>query len=519
MAAIITDQLRILNAKDFVASVASTSNSFYSFVGLPNPTDVDASWDSSPPDPRDNFNEENNYWDTMIALKKIDTDDVQQVVRKITWKSGTTYDMYRNDIKAENPSKPSNVTSLYEANYYVMNSDFRVYICLQNGTNPENTSGRASLDEPTFTDLEPREAGTSGDGYIWKYLYTIKPSDIVKFDATNFMPVPKDWTTTTNANISAVRNNASTSGQLKIVTVTNRGVGLGTANRTYTQVPIKGDGNGAECTVSINNNSKVESVTISKGGSGYTFGTVDLVAGNVPTGTTAPIFDVMIPPQGGHGADIYRELGARNTLIYSRIENDTENPDFITGNEIARVGLVQNPKAYNASTNLELDKASATYALKLTGAGYSSATFTADAFITQTVGLGSTAVGRVVSYDQTTGVLKYWQDRSTAGFNTDGTKNTSPEYGFKMNRFTPDIVTGGSFDIIGGSSTLAIQTSFTGVSTEINSRTYYLGQSFNEGVAQPEVEKYTGNIIYVDNRPSITRSSSQKEDIKIILQF
>ena len=49
MAAIITDQLRILNAKDFIASVASTSNSFYSFVGLPNPTDVDASWDSSPP--------------------------------------------------------------------------------------------------------------------------------------------------------------------------------------------------------------------------------------------------------------------------------------------------------------------------------------------------------------------------------------------------------------------------------------------------------------------------------------
>ena len=519
MAAIITDQLRILNAKDFIASVASTSNSFYSFVGLPNPTDVDESWDSSPPDPRDNFNDENNYWDTMIALKKIDADDVKQVIRKITWQSGTTYDMYRHDVKAETPAKPSNAISLYEGNYYVMNSDFRVYICLQNGTNPESPNGRSSLDEPTFTDLEPREAGTSGDGYIWKYLYTIKPGDIVKFDSTNFMPVPKDWTTTTDANISAVRNNANTSGQLKIVTITNRGVGLGTANRIYTQVPIKGDGNGAECTISINNNSNVESVTISKGGSGYTFGTVDLVAGNVPTGTTAPVFDIIIPPQGGHGADVYRELGAKNTLIYSRIENDTENPDFITGNEIARIGLVQNPKAYSTLSNLELDKASATYALKLTGAGYSSATFTADSYITQTVGLGSTAVGRVVSYDQVTGVLKYWQDRSIAGFNTDGTKNTSPVYGFKLNRFSPNIVDGGSFNIIGGSTTLAIQTSFTGVSTEINSRTYYLGQSFNDGVAQPEVEKYTGNIIYVDNRPSITRSSSQKEDIKIILQF
>ena len=49
------------------------------------------------------------------------------------------------------------------------------------------------LDEPTFTDLEPKVAGSSGDGYVWKYLYTIKPSDIVKFESTDFMPVPADW--------------------------------------------------------------------------------------------------------------------------------------------------------------------------------------------------------------------------------------------------------------------------------------------------------------------------------------
>jgi len=53
----------------------------------------------------------------------------------------------------------------------------------------------------------------------------------------------------------------------------------------------------------------------------------------------------------------------------------------------------------------------------------------------------------------------------------------------------------------------------------INSRTYYLGQSFTAGVANPEVKKYSGDIIYVDNRPSITRSTNQKEDIKVILQF
>ena len=398
---------------------------------------------------------------------------------------------------------------------------------MQNGTDPENLNGRPSLDEPTFTDLEPRAAGTSGDGYIWKYLYTIRPQDIIKFDSTNFMPVPSDWAT--NSTDAAVRNNAATSGQLKIVTITNRGVGLGTANRTYTRVPIKGDGSGAEATIVINNDSKIDSITVSNGGSNYTYGTVDLSAGGVPTGTTSPVFNVIIPPQGGHGADIYRELGAYNVLIYSRIENDTENPDFITGNQIARVGVVENPEAYDSTDLLGLDKASGVYALKLTGSGYDTATFTADSFITQTIGVGSTAVGRVVSYDQATGVLKYWQDRSLAGFTTGlGYESSSgqnvPTYGYFLNRFTANPSTGGSLTVVGGSVNLGIDTSFgtssnPGVSTVINSRTYYLGQQFVKGVSQPEVKKYSGNIIYVDNRPSITRSTNQKEDIKVILQF
>ena len=521
MAAIITDQLRILNAKNFVAGVASTANSYYSFVGLPNPTDYDSDWDTTPPAPIDNFNQEDNYWDTMVAVKKINKADVRQVVRKNTWTSGITYDMYRNNISATDVSQPSGAVTLYDANYYILNSDYRVYICLQNGTSPDNPSGRPSLDEPTFTDLEPRAAGTSGDGYIWKFLYTISPSDIVKFDSTNYLPVPQDWST--NTTDAAVRNNASSSGQLKIVTITDRGVGVGTANKVYTQIPIKGDGSGAEATVTTNNDAKVSNVTVSNGGSDYTFGTLDLAAKGIE-GTTNPSFNVIIPPQGGHGADIYRELGAYNVLLYSRIENDTDNPDFVTGNQIARVGVIESPKAEGSTSNLAADKASAVYALKLAGAGYSGVTYNADDQITQTIGIGSTAFGRVVSYDQNTGVLKYWQDKFHCGFNTDGTKNTDPTYGFTMERFTADTGSGGSFNIIGGSATLAIQTTFgssanPGINTVINSRTYNLGQSFIKGVSQPEVKKYSGNIIYVDNRPSITRSTNQKEDIKVILQF
>ena len=516
MAAIITDQIRILNAKNFVAGVSSSSNSYYSFIGLPNPSDYQSDWDSSPPAPKDNFSEESDYWETMIALKKINSSDVRQVIPKRTWTSGTTYDMYRHDYSVTNTASVSGATNLYSAFYYVMNADFRVYICLQNGTDPQNPNGKPSLDEPTFTDLEPRSAGSSGDGYIWKYLYTIKPNEVVKFESTDFMPVPADWSTS-NDN-AAVRDNA-VDGSIKIVTVTNAGVGLGTANQTYTRIPIKGDGSGAECTLTVGADSKVSGVTVSNQGSGYTYGSLDLPAGGVPTGTTIPTFDVIMSPQGGHGKDIYRELGANNVLLYSRIENDNENPDFVTGNQIARVGIVENPQV-STGTVLTSDKASALSALKLTGTGYSSASFIADSYFTQTVATGSTAVGRVVNYDATTGVLKYWQDRSLAGFTTAGIGITNPTYGFELKEFTASPDAGGSVTIVPSSgSNLAIDTSFTGITTVINNRTYYLGQSFTSGVAGPEVKKHAGNIIYVDNRPSITRSSNQKEDIKIILQF
>ena len=516
MAAIITDQIRILNAKNFLAGVTTATNAYYSFIGLPNPSDIQSDWDTNPPTPKDNFSEEDDYWDNMIALKKINSTDARQVVTRRVWTSGTTYDMYRNDYSRSNTAKVSGATNLYSASYYVVNSDYRVYACLHNGIDPDNPNGRPSLDEPTFTDLEPKVAGTSGDGYIWKYLYTIKPSDIVKFESTDFIPVPTDWST--NTDTAAVRDNA-VDGSIKIVTITNRGVGLGTANSTYTKVPIKGDGTGGECTIVINNDQKVDTVTVSTQGQNYTYGNVDLEAGGVPTGTTRPLFDVIMSPPGGHGADIYKELGAYNVLLYSRIENDIENPDFITGNQIARVGVIENPKATSGSL-LSADKASAVSALRLIGTGYSTAEFDADSYFTQTVSTGTTAVGRVVNYDSNTGVLKFWQDRTMAGFNTVGTAQTNPTYGYDLTEFTSSPGTGGNLTIVPSSgSNLAIDTSFTGVSTVINSRTYYLGQDFTNGVAGAEVKKYSGSIIYVDNRPSITRSTNQKEDIKVILQF
>ena len=515
MSAIITDQIRILNAKNFVAGVGNTDNSYYSFIGLPNPEDYQTNWDTDPPTPKDSFDEEMGYWDSMIALKKVNNADIRQVVTKRVWKSGTKYDMYRHDYSRSNTSSISKATNLYNASYYVINEDYRVYMCLQNGTSPDYPNGQISLDQPTFTDLEPRAAGTSNDGYVWKYLYTIKPNEIIKFETSDFIPVPQEWQTSPDN--APVRENAI-EGSIKIVTITNAGINVGAISTSYTRVPINGDGNGAEATVVVNNDLKIDSVTISSQGSGYTYGTLDLVAGGVPVASTEPEFNVIIPPSGGHGSNIYRELGAYNVLLYSRLENDTENPDFITGNQFSRIGVVENPLAPNSIIPLTLDKASALSALRLTGIGYSSATFSADSQFVQTIGTGLTAVGRVVSYDQTTGVLKYWQDR--VGFNTVGAALTNAPYGYEQLEFTSNPSSGGTIVITPTTgSNLQIDSSFSGFSTSINNRTYNLGQDFTNGISSPEVKRYSGNIIYVDNRPSVNRSINQKEDIKVILQF
>ncbi len=512
MSAIITDQFRILSAENFVASIASTTNSYYSFVGLTNSTDYDPNWEQNPISPIDSFDNYDDIWDTIIALKRINSDDIRQVVRKIQWQSGTIYDMYRHDISRNNLSVPSNKTSLYESNFYVMNSDYKVYICLHNGIDPENINGRPSLDEPTFTDLEPKSAGTSGDGYIWKYLFTIKPSDVIKFDSLNFIPVPRDWKTSSETATVRDHANPNVSGQLKIITITGRGSGLGTS-RSYTNVPILGDGQNGRATIIVGNDSTVESISVTNGGSGYTYGIVDLDTAGI-TGDVLPTFDVIIPPQGGHGSNIYKELGSKNVLVYSRIENDNLNPDFITGNKIARIGIVKDPVSFGTTTPLTQQKVSNTYALRLSG-NFQSAVFPANSQITQTVSVGQTAVGRVVSYDNVTGVLKYWQDRTIVGFSTGTTDlSNTPQYGYNLIRFSSS---GGQIN--GSFNNLSIDINFTGISTTINNKTYNLGQYFEQGVANPEVQKYSGDIIYIDNRPSITRSLNQKEDIKVILQF
>jgi hypothetical protein len=276
MSAIITDQFRVSNALDFVSKIANSRANYYLFTGLSNAEEYSDTWNENPPSFRDCFNEENKSWETMFSLKKITPSDVRPVVRRYDWQSGIVYDMYHHNINIDNLSYATSSSSLYSSKFYVVNRDYRVYICLNNGYDPNNRTGKPSLDEPTFVDLEPRSAGTSGDGYIWKYLFTIKPSDVLKFDSTNYIPVPTDWLT--NNDYKAIRDNAlpsSGSGQIKVVTLKNYGDNLASPG-TYSDIPIVGDGIDGRVSIVIGSDRKVERIFVTNGGSGYTYGIIDL---------------------------------------------------------------------------------------------------------------------------------------------------------------------------------------------------------------------------------------------------
>ena len=522
MAAVVTDQFRILNASNFVDSVLNENNSYYVFLGLANPTDPNpgfgrtSTWNAennSNKDPVDNLDYLSHYRKTSLFGKKVTSKNIRRVIRKVNWTSNTRYDMYRHDYSSSNPTPNSDSSRLYDSNFYVMNSDFRVYICIENGSSGTNLKGNKSQDEPTFTDLEPSSAGSSGDGYVWKYLFSVAPSDVIKFDSTEYIVVPNDWSTSTDAQIQNVRESGDSDtnlNQLKTVYIANAGNGY-----TYNQSSpseecnIIGDGTGAKALVTVSSTTKIGSVKITAGGSGYTYGYVDLspLRPNGHSLSDAAKLIPIIPPAKGHGDDIYTELGADRVLVYARFDDSTR--DFPTNTKFAQVGILKNPKTFDGTSVFTENQYSSLSAMKVTTTNANGPDI--GQIISQTV-TGGTAKGYVASYDKDTKVLKYYTDR-TLSFqnNVDSTDNTENSKVLDFSSTGGDVTTSsftGSIDSSFGSSTP------TNVFDGIN-----LGVTFTNGLANPEINRKTGDIIYIDNRTLVTRDSRQKEDVKIILEF
>jgi len=511
MTAIVTSDFRVINVENFKDDV--TNHSMYIAIGksdvwsgsISDTTDSTSIGTEFPPN--DHLDDIGEARANFMAMQRVNAADVSHVVPRYKWTSGRSYVAW-----------DSNDGSIFDKEFYIITAEFKTYKCIKAGAS-------GSTVQPTQTLTAPK---AEADGYTWKYMYTVQVADSEKFLTSSYMPVK---TVSLNFNNDAAAQAALSEGdyaqylnQKASRDHANAGgierAEVSAAGSGYTSAPtvtITGDGTGATATATVSNNT-VTAINITAKGSGYTFATLDL--DSVVTGSGA-VFSVIIPPPKGHGADIYTELGANKVLVYSRIENsDTTNPDFPVGNQFARIGILKNPNINGTTNLLTASSASGVYGIRLAGAASSTMSVSVDGQITQTIGIGSTAVGKIISYDPVTKFLRYWQDRSLA---TNSSTGAIPTYGYRLNRFTSTPSTGGSINVVvtttTGTETVGIETTFTGVSTSVNSKTYYFGQSINSGIASPEIEKYSGDIIYIDNRPEVTRAPNQREDIKIVLEF
>ena len=491
MPAIITNKFRIHNAEQFSESFSEAApNVYYMMLGRPQAfatstrgdsrTDNEGS-DSSPITPADSISREFFDFDDAIAAKKIATSDVSFAIPRRNWTTGTVYDYYRHDYGERvtggttTQAANSGATNLFDATFYVLSSTFNVYKVLDNNGNA------ASTVEPTGTS---NSILTTGDGYKWKYMYTLSASQQANFLSTDFMGV------STNSTVSS----AAVDGAVNIVKI--KTAGSGGANGTHASVPIRGDGASGVASVTVSGGA-VTAVTVTTPGTGYTFAYIrnaDIVSAGA-TGLSGAELDVIIEPKGGHGFNAVKELGGFFVMLNTSFEGTESGSggDVSAANDFRKVMLIRDPNNA-AGSAASANTLRATKAIRF-AASPTPGTFTVDQEINQA---STGAVGKVVEWDSTNRILYYIQTR----FNDEGVDSNGNKTAFS-----------GANVVTGQGGTSPTGTPDTGDSSTVN------GTTFASGYSAAEIQSDSGDIMYVENRAPITRATDQTENVKLIIEF
>ena len=487
MPAIITNKFRIHNQEQFVESFTEASaNVYYMGIGRPQAWATSTRGDSrtqyegtdiAPLTPVDSISQEFHTFDDLLAAKRITSSDVSVVIPRRNWTTGTVYDYYRHDYGHYVTGSTSSVvtadsgaTALYDATFYVLNSNNNVYKCL------DNNSGANSTVEPTGTSTSVL---STADGYKWKYMYSLSAAQQTNFLSTDFMAVA------TNSTVAA----ANTDGAIDIVKI--KTAGSGGTDGTHTGIAIKGDGSSGTVSVTVSSG-VVTAVTVTAGGTGYTYGYIrnaDIVSAGA-TGLSGSELDVIIGPKGGHGENALIELGGYYVMLNTNFEaGETSNSgDFTTANDFRRVALMRDIESGSSAATATTLRG--TKAILVTSP---SGSFTVDEEINQAT---TGAVGKVVEWDSSNNILYYIQTR----FNDEG------------------IDSNGNLTAFSGTNTITGQSSSV-TATPSSSTTTVDNISFTSGYNSGEIDSDSGDVLYIENRSPITRASDQTENVKLIIEF
>ena len=461
MTAIVTDYLKRKLVQYLYDEVSNTTDSNEYYIGI-GKADVYDSASDAVIDPIRTQREERNLRLNLQSMKKVVS--ASFVIPRYNWTSGTIYTGYSDSTVGI----PSNA-------YYVVTEENDVYICLQQGRTSTGTAV-ASTVKPNYSDagVNKYQAFATIDGYIWKYLYNISATKALNFLSSNYMPIQFSPLTDSSGDLALadaerfqaeVRENAI-AGQINGCIVTNGGTG-------YTSAPtvaITGNGSSAAATATISGGRvvKIEMNNESAAfGSGYDYASVSFTGG----GGSGAKARAIIGPRSGFGYDPREELKSSSLMTTVRTAG-AEGNDFIIGQDFRQIALLRNfQKGDSASVDSNVYDA-------LTGTNL-----------------------KYIKLDTTAEAASFGEDNTIVG-------GTSGAQGY-INKIDSDYVYYHQTELTG----------FTAFSDSEN--VTEIGGSgagtINNASPYVEVDNFTGEILYIENRAAITRSGSQTEDIKVII--
>jgi hypothetical protein len=300
------------------------------------------------------------------------------------------------------------------------------------------------------------------DGYQWKYMYTLSGNAIGTFTTASFIPVKTLLTDDTTYQWDVQQ--AAVSGGIYRIKITDGGAGYA----SKPTVTISGDGTGctviaADITMSGGAVSEIL-INSARHGMNYSQAKVNFSGGGPSRSATAR---AVISPPGGHGSDPIQELGGYYAMVTSTLSGEEQTGDFIIDNGFRQIGVIRNP-VDASTTNIGT---STTYNA-LTALNYSDVNGV-DFVSNQTVvGLTSGAVGYV---DSATGTTLFVHQTVETGF-------------------TP-FIAGEVIDNRNGTTATA------------------------DSIDDPEIDKNSGELLYIENISPVTRNINQTEDIKLVLEL
>lgn len=385
--------------------------------------------------------------------------DLSFVVPRYNWSSGAIYSAY-DDVIGGYPAQ----------SYYVMNDNNQVYMCIQQGKNASGQAVTSTVQPSGNTTGTPFD---TADGYIWKFLYSISALDANKYVSANYLPIKLQGATDSDSPAADIEQlavqNAAIVGQVVGYAVDSGGTG-------YTSTPtvtITGDGTKAKAAATISGGQvvKVELIDSSGSytlGSGYNIADVNITGGGAPS-KPASVRAILGTPLG-LGGDPRDDLRS-TALMFNTKPDGIEGNDFIVGNDFRQVGLMKNLKDSAAGTDFSQSSGIMLKQLRLSSV---TSGFTADNMIE-----GSTS-GIQAYIDKVDSSNIWYHQTEVTGF--------------------------GNFD----SGENITETNGNGAGVLNATYAPYI---------KPEIDMFSGDLLYIDNRAAITRASDQTEDIKIVIQI